>query len=579
MANRQRPSPMRADRYQMFPALELPQRHWPDAQPSAAPRWCSVDLRDGNQALIEPMSADLKRTMFELLVRMGFKEIEVGFPAASQVDYDFVRMLIEEDRIPDDVQISVLTQSRDELIERTVRSLHGARRATIHLYNATAPLFRDVVFGMTRAQCRELAVTGTRQIMAHARRLIPDTELGFEYSPELFVDTEPDFAVEVCEAVMDVWQPAPEREIVLNLPATIERFGPHRYADLVEWFSGQLSRRDSVCVSLHPHNDRGTAVAAAELGVLAGADRVEGCLFGNGERTGNVDLVTLGMNLFSQGIDPQLDFTDIDDIKRIVEFCNQLPVHERHPYAGDLVYTSFSGSHQDAIKKGFAAMAKRAAAAGTNVADYPWDVPYLPIDPRDVGRSYQAVIRVNSQSGKGGVAYIMQAEHGLELPRRLAMEFSSVVQRHTEDSGGEVSPARMWQIFNDEYLTGQELTLTSYALSDLRGGTALSAQIEFGGERHSIAATGAGALDALARALSEVGIDADVHDHCEQARSIDDSDTTIAAYVECRVGGGSYWGAGLSEDRGVAAMLALLSAVNRACLQPGARLSAVAVAR
>jgi 2-isopropylmalate synthase len=574
MPNRQGRSPMPTERYRPFPALVHPQRRWADAQTTAAPRWCAVDLRDGNQALIEPMSLDRKRSMFELLVRMGFKEIEVGFPAASRVDYEFVRLLIDEDLVPDDVEISVLTQSRDELIEQTVRSLAGARHATIHLYNATSPLFRDVVFGMSREQCRDLATGGVRQILRWADRLIPGTRLGFEYSPELFVDTEPDFAVNVCEAVMDVWRPGEDREIVLNLPATVERFGPHRYADLVEWFSGQLSRREYVCLSLHPHNDRGTAVAAAELGLLAGADRVEGCLFGNGERTGNVDLVTLGLNLFSQGVDPQLNFTDIDEVKRVVERCNQLPVHERHPYAGDLVYTSFSGSHQDAINKGFAALARQAEATGIPERRQPWAMPYLPIDPRDVGRSYEAVIRVNSQSGKGGISYMMQSVHQLELPRRLQIEFSGVVQRHTDESGGEISAARMWDIFAAEYLTERSVGLRDYTLSDLGGETALTCEIFIGGQLHTIAATGAGPLDALANALHDVGVGASIHDHQEHTVSVD-GEPAVAAYVECAVDGVPHWGVGIAPDRSLAALKAALSAVNRATLHAGRRTMAV----
>jgi 2-isopropylmalate synthase len=570
MPNRQRRSPMPTERYRTFPALVHPQRRWADAQTTVAPRWCAVDLRDGNQALIEPMTVERKRSMFELLVRMGFKEIEVGFPAASRLDHDFVRLLIEDDLIPDDVEISVLTQSRDELIEQTVRSLAGARRATIHLYNATSPLFRDVVFGMDRDQCRNLATEGVRQILRWADRLIPGTRLGFEYSPELFADTEPDFSVEVCEAVMDVWRPGHDREIVLNLPATVERYGPHRYADLVEWFSGQLSRREFVCLSLHPHNDRGTAVAAAELGVLAGADRVEGCLFGNGERTGNVDLVTLGLNLFSQGVDPQLDFSDIDEIRRVVERCNQLPVHERHPYAGDLVYTSFSGSHQDAINKGFAALAAKAAATGIPERRQPWEMPYLPIDPRDVGRSYEAVIRVNSQSGKGGISYMMQSVHNLELPRRLQIEFSGVVQRHTEETGGEISAARMWDIFASEYLTERSVGLRDYTLSSIGGETALTCDIFIGGQLNVIAATGAGPLDALANALPDVGIGMSVYDHHEHTVSVD-GEPSVAAYVECSIEGVPHWGVGIAPDRSLAALKAALSAVNRATLYAGRR--------
>ena len=402
----------------------LPDRTWPGRSITRAPRWLSTDLRDGNQALIDPMSPARKRTMFDLLVRMGYKEIEVGFPSASQTDFDFVRSLIEGDRIPGDVQISVLTQARDELIERTVQSLAGAARATVHMYNATAPVFRRVVFGNDREETKALAVEGTRSVMKYAESYLAGCDFGYEYSPEIFMDTELDYAAEVCAAVMDVWQPGPGREIILNLPCTVERSTPNVYADQIEWMSRNLPHREHVCVSVHTHNDRGTAVADAELAVLAGADRIEGCLFGNGERTGNVCLVTLGLNLFSQGIDPMIDFSDIDEIRRTAEYCNQLPVHPRHPYAGDLVYTAFSGSHQDAIKKGLEALERDAAAAGIPVRDFPWAVPYLPIDPQDLGRTYEAVIRVNSQSGKGGVAYIMKAEHQLDLPRRLQIEFS-----------------------------------------------------------------------------------------------------------------------------------------------------------
>ncbi|MBA2773448.1 MAG: 2-isopropylmalate synthase, partial [Nocardioidaceae bacterium] len=411
-------------RYRAFPPVDLPDRTWPTRSLTATPRWLSTDLRDGNQALIEPMTPGRKQKMFELLVGMGYKEIEVGFPSASAFDFDFVRQLVVGDKIPDDVTISVLTQAREDLIERTVQSLVGARRANVHLYNATAPLFRRVVFGVDRDECRAIATRGTEIVMKYAEEYLGDVDFGYQYSPEIFTDTEPDFAVEVCEAVSDVWQPGPGREIILNLPATVEMSTPNVYADQIEWFSRQLTRREHSVVSLHPHNDRGTAVAATELAMMAGADRVEGCLFGHGERTGNVCLVTLGLNLFSQGIDPQIDFSDIDEIRRTVEYCTGLPVHPRHPYAGDLVYTAFSGSHQDAIKKGLEALDSEALRVGVPVRELAWMAPYLPIDPMDVGRSYEAVIRVNSQSGKGGVAYILKAEHNLDLPRRLQIEFS-----------------------------------------------------------------------------------------------------------------------------------------------------------
>src|SRR5580658_9307801 len=445
-----RPSGMPCYRYRPFPAVDLPDRRWPSRTITAAPRWLSTDLRDGNQALIDPMNPARKQAMFELLVRMGYKEIEVGFPAASQTDFDFIRGLIEHGSVPDDVRISVLTQAREELIERTVQSLAGARQATVHLYNAAAPLFRRVVFGWDgdgRAECRAVAVAGTRAVMKFAESYLAGTDFGYEYSPEIFMDTELDFALEICEAVMDVWQPEPGREIILNLPCTVERSTPNVYADQIEWMSRHLSRREHICLSVHTHNDRGTAVADAELAVLGGADRVEGCLFGNGERTGNVCLVTLGLNLFSQGIDPMIDFSDIDEIRRTTEYVNQLPVHPRHPYAGELVYTAFSGSHQDGIKKGFEALEAEAEAAGTPFGDYRWNVPYLPIDPHDVGRSYEAVIRVNSQSGKGGVAYVMKSGHHLDLPRRLQIEFSRVIQVRTDEEGGEVTPAEIWDAF------------------------------------------------------------------------------------------------------------------------------------
>src|SRR5690606_3330968 len=456
---RQRPSRMPYHRYRPYQEVlpvRLPDRTWPERVLTRAPRWCAVDLRDGNQALIDPMSPERKRRMFQLLVRMGYKEIEVGFPAASQTDYEFVRQLIEQDMIPEDVTIQVLTQCREHLIDRTFEALRGARRAIVHFYNSTSVLQRRVVFGLDKDGITDIATTGARLCQKYAEIHTPDTDIYYEYSPESYTGTELEYALEICSRVMDVLEPTPDRPLIVNLPATVEMATPNVYADSIEWMHRHLPRRDSVVLSLHPHNDRGTAVAAAELGLLAGADRVEGCLFGNGERTGNVDIVTLGMNLFSQGIDPQIDFLDIDEIKRTVEYCNQLPVPERHPYVGDLVYTSFSGSHQDAIKKGFEALARDAAAAGTPVDQYEWGVPYLPIDPKDVGRSYEAVIRVNSQSGKGGVAYIMKEERHLDLPRRLQIELSGVIQRHTDTVGGEVSPEQMWNIFAGEYLTNHQ---------------------------------------------------------------------------------------------------------------------------
>jgi 2-isopropylmalate synthase len=556
---------MPVGRYTAFPTVDLPDRTWPTKTITKAPRWLSTDLRDGNQALIDPMSPTRKLAMFELLVRMGYKEIEVGFPAASQTDFDFVRQLVEDDHIPDDVQISVLTQAREELIERTVQSLAGAPHATVHLYNATAPLFRRVVFGIDQNECKALAVQGTRHVMKFAEQYLGDCDFGYEYSPEIFIDTEPDFALEVCEAVMDVWEPGPDREIVLNMPSTIERSTPNVYADQIEWMSRNLSRREHIALSVHPHNDRGTAVASAELAVMAGADRVEGCLFGNGERTGNVCLVTLGMNLFSQGVDPQIDFSDIDGIRRTVEYCNQLPVHERHPYAGDLVYTSFSGSHQDAIKKGFDALERDAAEAGVPVDEFRWSLPYLPIDPKDVGRSYEAVIRVNSQSGKGGVAYIMKTEHSLDLPRKLQIEFSRVVQEHTDGEGGEVTPEQMWEIFEREFLTnGPRVGLLAHrAEAHVDEKDVLNVDVRVGGEIREIEGVGNGPISAFVDALATIGVEARVLDYTEHALSAG-SDAKAAAYVECQVGDQVLWGVGIDANTVTASLKAVLSAVNRA---------------
>ena len=561
---RQQPSGMPCHRYSPFPPIDLPDRTWPGKTIAAAPRWLSTDLRDGNQALIDPMSPSRKRTMFDLLVRLGYKEIEVGFPSASQADFDFVRSLIEEDRIPGDVQISVLTQARDELIERTVQSLAGAPRATVHLYNATAPLFRRVVFGVDRDECKAMAVEGTRSVMKYAQEYLAGCDFGYEYSPEIFMDTELDFAAEICEAVMDAWQPGPGREIIINLPCTVERSTPNVYADQIEWMSRNLSRREHVCLSVHTHNDRGTAVADAELAVLAGADRVEGCLFGNGERTGNVCLVTLGMNLFSQGIDPMIDFSDIDEIRRTVEYCNQLPVHPRHPYAGELVYTAFSGSHQDAIKKGFEAFEADAAAVGADVAEFAWAVPYLPIDPRDVGRTYEAVIRVNSQSGKGGVAYIMKADHHLELPRRLQIEFSRVVQARTDAEGGEVTPAQMWEAFAAEYLSAGAVRLQAHRTSSVVDAKdAVTAEVSVDGQARQIEGVGNGPISAFCDALGSLGIEVRVLDYTEHALTAG-SDAQAAAYVECEVGGRALWGVGIDTNTVTASLRAVLSAVNRA---------------
>ena len=565
MIPRQRPSGMPFHRYRAFQPVELPDRRWPGRTITKAPRWLSTDLRDGNQALIDPMSPARKLKMFELLVRMGYKEIEVGFPSSGQTDFEFVRQLIEEDRVPDDVRISVLTQAREELIERTVQSLIGVRNASVHMYNATSPEFREVVFGVDREECKAIAVHGTEAVVKYAEQYLGDPGFGYEYSPEIFMDTELDFALEVSEAVMDVWQPGPGREIILNFPCTVERSTPNVYADQIEWMSRNLSRREHVALSVHTHNDRGTAVADAELALMAGADRIEGCLFGNGERTGNVCLVTLGLNLFSQGIDPQIDFSNIDEIRRAVEYCNQLPVPERHPYAGDLVYTAFSGSHQDAIKKGFEALERRAAAAGVPVTDQAWGVPYLPVDPKDVGRTYEAVIRVNSQSGKGGVAFIMNSEHSLDLPRRLQIEFSRVVQDHTDTDGGEVTADRMWEIFEAEFLApGPRAGLLAHRTSSkVDEKDVLDVDVRIDGEIRQIEGIGNGPISAFCDALSSVGIAVRVLDYHEHALSAG-SDAKAAAYVECQVEGKMLWGVGVDGNTVSASLKAVLSAVNRA---------------
>jgi 2-isopropylmalate synthase len=563
---------MPCHRYRSFPAVDLPDRVWPTRSITAAPRWLSTDLRDGNQALIDPMNAARKNAMFDLLVRMGYKEIEVGFPAASQTDFDFIRSLIEGDRIPDDVRISVLTQAREELIERTVQSLIGSKQATVHMYNAAAPVFRRVVFGFEgdgRAECRAVAVDGIQSIMKYADIHLQSTDhFGLEYSPEIFMDTELDFSLEICEGVMDVWQPSTEREIVINLPCTVERSTPNVYADQIEWMSRRLSRREFVCVSVHTHNDRGTATADAELAVLAGAQRIEGCLFGNGERSGNVDLVTLGLNLYSQGIDPMIDFSDIDEIRRTAEYCNRIDVHERHPYAGDLVYTSFSGSHQDAIKKGFEDLERRASESGVSGREMRWEVPYLPIDPKDVGRSYEAVIRVNSQSGKGGVAYIMKADHKLDLPRRLQIEFSHVIQRYTDGEGGEVDAALMWQIFSAEYLSPGAIELVRTISSADEGTERMTATVRVDGVEHVLHGMGNGPIAAFCDALSDVdlgfgGIAVRVLDYHEHALT-SGRDAEAAAYLEIEIGDRVVWGVGISESTTQASLRAVVSGVNRA---------------
>ncbi|WP_067817071.1 2-isopropylmalate synthase [Actinomadura kijaniata] len=563
MFPQQQPSGMAFQRYRPFAPVRLTDRTWPDKVITEAPRWCAVDLRDGNQALIDPMDSHRKLKMFELLVRMGYKEIEVGFPAASQTDFDFVRQIIEEGRIPDDVVIQVLTQARPELIERTFESLRGAKQAIVHLYNSTSTLQRRVVFGQDREGITAIAVEGAKLCRKLAEDM-GDTQIFFEYSPESFTGTELEYAVEVCNAVNDVWQPTPEWKTIVNLPATVEMATPNVYADQIEWMHRNLAHRDSVILSIHPHNDRGTAVAAAELGYMAGADRIEGCLFGNGERTGNVCLVTLGLNLFTQGVDPQIDFSDIDEIRRTVEYCNQLPVHERHPYGGDLVYTAFSGSHQDAINKGFDHLGRDAAAAGVPVDEFTWEVPYLPIDPKDVGRSYEAVIRVNSQSGKGGVAYIMKTEHSLELPRRLQIEFSRVVQEHTDAAGGEVTAERMWEIFQGEFLgNGPRVGLLAHrATSRVDEKDRLSCDVRVDGEIREIEGVGNGPVSAFEAALATVGVNVRVLDYAEHALSAG-GDARAAAYVECDVDGETVWGVGIDGNIVTASLKAMLSAVNR----------------
>jgi 2-isopropylmalate synthase len=567
VGNPQRPSRMPIHRYQPYAPINLHDRTWPDRVIDRAPLWCAVDLRDGNQALIDPMTPARKQRMFDLLVAMGYKEIEVGFPSASQTDFDFIRQLIEHDLIPDDVTIQVLTQARDELIERTFQSLQGADKAIVHLYNSTSTLQRRVVFGLERDGIVDIARNGAEQCKKR-REYVGNTAIRFEYSPESYTGTELDFAVDVCNQVMDVWEPTPEWPVIINLPATVEMATPNVYADSIEWMNRNLDRRESLILSLHPHNDRGTAIAAAELGYQAGADRIEGCLFGNGERTGNVCLVTLGLNLFSQGIDPQIDFSDIDEIRRTVEYCNQLPVHERHPYGGDLVYTAFSGSHQDAIKKGFDWLERDAKVAGKSVDDITWAVPYLPIDPKDVGRSYEAVIRVNSQSGKGGVAYIMKSEHNLDLPRRLQIEFSRVVQLHTDGEGGEMTPQEIWEAFQTEYLTRDvPLRLNSVHTSAASGQRdALDINVYVDGEPTMLHGEGNGPVAAFLDALASVGYELRVLDYAEHALS-SGGDAVAAAYVECAVGDSVVWGVGIDANIVTASLRAVTSAANRAAAQ------------
>ena len=558
------PKKMAFDKYQAFlpvlgGRLQLPDRTWPDKRIEQAPLWCSVDLRDGNQALIDPMDPARKLKMFQTIVDMGFTEIEVGFPSASQPDFDFCRTLIEEDLIPDNVWIQVLTQCRPELIERTYEAIAGAPRAIVHFYNSTSILQRRVVFGMDKDGITDIAVNAAKL----ARKLedrVPGTHVRYEYSPESFTGTETDYAIEICDSVRAAIDPGTDDKLIMNLPATVEMYTPNIYGDVIEYFHRNVPHRDQVVLSLHPHNDRGCAVAAAEFGVMAGADRVEGTLFGNGERTGNVDVVTLAMNLFVQGVDPELDITDIDALRRTAEYCNRLPVHPRHPYVGDLVYTAFSGSHQDAIKKGFAALDAEAGPGNYSV----WEVPYLPIDPKHVGRTYESVVRVNSQSGKGGVAYVMKEEHGFDLPRRLQIEFSKTIQGVTENTGTEITPGEMWAQFEGEYLGIGRHRLDSYELRTTAEAAEITAQVIVDGEHRTVVGTGNGPVSAFVHGLrSDLGIDVDVLDYSEHAIGAG-ADTQAVAYVETQTADGEVrWGVGVHDSIVAASLRAVLSAVNR----------------
>jgi 2-isopropylmalate synthase len=561
----------RYSRFNPFPNNgSLDDRTWPSKAMSKAPKWCSVDLRDGNQALIDPMDANRKLAMFKLLVKMGYKEIEVGFPAASQTDFDFIRKIIEDKLIPDDVVIQVLTQARKPLIERTFESIKGSKQAIVHLYNSTSTLQRRVVFGQDKEGIKKIATDGA-QICLDLVKTVPGTLVSFEYSPESYTGTELEFALEVCNAVNDVWQPTPTWKTIMNLPATVEMATPNIYADSIEWMHRNLKYRDSVILSLHPHNDRGTGVAAAELGYLAGADRIEGTLFGNGERTGNVCLITLGLNLLSHGIDPKIDFSDIDEVRRTVEYCNQLRVPERHPYGGDLVFTAFSGSHQDAIKKGFEHMEKDAKAAGADKDNFTWAVPYLPIDPKDIGRSYEAVIRVNSQSGKGGVAYLMKNEHQLDLPRRLQIEFSQVIQSITDSEGGEVSPEAMWHSFEDEYLPAKSNQWGRFKLAGLSQSSQMDQDVDLSIElidnqvSKKLSGKGNGPIAAFVAIVNshEPKLNLRVLDYYEHALSAG-GDAKAAAYLECEIAGKVYWGVGIDPSTTTAALKAVISSINRA---------------
>ena len=566
---KQIPSTMPIHRYAPFIPVDLTDRTWPTKRIEKAPQWCSVDLRDGNQALIDPMDSTRKLAMFKLLVEMGYKEIEVGFPSASQTDFDFVRKIIEDGLIPDDVIIQVLTQAREPLIKRTFEAIKGSKQAVVHLYNSTSTLQRRVVFGLDKEGIKKIAVDAAK-ICQGLVSTVPETRVSFEYSPESYTGTELEFAVEVCDAVNDVWKPTPSHKTIINLPATVEMATPNVYADSIEWMHRNLKYRDSIVLSLHPHNDRGTGVAAAELGYMAGADRIEGTLFGNGERTGNVCLVTLGLNLFSYGIDPHIDFSDLDEVRRTVEYCNQLRVPERHPYGGDLVFTAFSGSHQDAIKKGLEHLEKDAKSAGKHVHEIAWAVPYLPIDPKDIGRSYEAVIRVNSQSGKGGIAYLMKNEHHLDLPRRLQIEFSQVVQAKTDEQGGEVSAAALWEAFENEYLPSaankwgrfklKGLSQSSHLDEDVK----LSVELEDAGTVQSLNGSGNGPIAAFVAIINAYLKDKNVRvlDYYEHALSAG-GDAKAAAYLECEVAGRVYWGVGIDPSTTTASLKAVVSAVNR----------------
>lgn len=575
--NKQRGSSMPFHRYLPFEqeveVIDLPDRTWPSKKITHAPQWCAVDLRDGNQALIDPMSPQRKHRMFDLLLKMGYKEIEVGFPSASQTDFNFVREIIEQNKIPDDVTIQVLVQAREHLIRRTFEACAGAKNVIVHFYNSTSKLQRRVVFRKDKAAIKKLATDAATLIETIAADY-PDTNWRWEYSPESYTGTELEFAKEVCDAVVDIMDATPEHPMIINLPSTVEMITPNIYADSIEWMHRNLEKRDSIILSLHPHNDRGTGVASAELAYLAGADRIEGCLFGNGERTGNVDLVTLGLNMLTQGVDPQIDFSDLPTIRETVEYCNQLRVPERHPYGGDLVFTAFSGSHQDAINKGLDALANevRPGAINTEVSwdelrETTWEVPYLPIDPKDVGRDYEAVIRVNSQSGKGGVAYIMKTDHGINMPRAMQGEFSAVVQEVTDSEGGEVNSKNMWDIFATEYLdrtTPLEQVSTSIKNAETPDAdTTLNVDVIYNGEKKSITGTGNGPIAAYANALEALGIDFEVIEYSQQARTAGD-DAEAACYVAADVNGSKIWGVGIAGSTTNASLRAMTSAVNRA---------------